>query len=432
VVSVTKRLYVFVPHEAIFRGCPSTCHNRLVKPLDGIKVIEMTSWMAAPSAGAILADMGADVIKVEPPRGDPLRGLSRQPKVAEGEPTIDASFNVDNRGKRSVTVAVDQPDGSELVKQMIAGADVLLTNLLAHRQDRYGLDPETLREVNPRLVHATLTGYGRNGPEATRPGYDVTAFFGRGGVSHSITEPGLAPPRAPTAQGDHTTGLAMVSSILAALRLVERTGEMQVVDVSLLATALWSMASEVAPALIDRRQPRGRDRHNQVNALTNRYPCSDGHWILINMPEGHWWPRFCETVGETAWGTDPEFDTPKKRFDRMPEIVERIDAIISTKTAKEWGQIFDDAGLIWGPIQTLPEIVDDPQARAMGMFVEQEYPDGRGTFDTLAIPIRIEGADIAPRGTAPDLGADTDAVLAELGVSADRIAELRSAGAIGE
>ncbi len=403
-----------------------------VKPLDGIKVIEMTSWMAAPSAGAILADMGADVIKVEPPRGDPMRGLARQPKVPEGEPTIDAAFNVDNRGKRSVTVSVDQPEGADLVKRLIAEADVFLTNLLTHRQERYSLDPDSLRAVNPKLVHATLTGYGRHGPEAKRPGYDVTAFFGRGGVSNSIAEPDLGPPRAPAAQGDHTTGLAMVSSILAALRLVERTNEMQVVDVSLLATALWSMASELAPSLIDRRQPRPRDRRNQISALGNRYPCAEGGWIIVNMPEAHWWPKFCDTVGEPEWGVDPDFDNPKKRFDRMPEIVDRIDQIMQQKTVKEWGEIFDAAGLIWGPVQTLPEIADDPQARAMGMFVEMEYPGGEGTFETLAVPISIEGADIGPQGVAPELGADTDAVLAELGLSSEDVGALREAGTIGD
>ncbi len=392
----------------------------------------MTSWMAAPSAGAILADLGAEVIKVEPPRGDPLRGISRQPKVAEGEPTIDAAFNVDNRGKRSITVAVDQPAGADLVKRLIADADVLLTNLLAHRQARYGLDPESLREVNPRLVHATLTGYGLDGPDATRPGYDVTAFFGRGGVTRTVTAPGGSPPRAPTAQGDHTTGLAMVASILAALRMVERTEEMQVIDVSLLATALWSMATDIAPSLIDRRPLRTRDRRDELNPLVNRYPCADDGWILVNMPEGHWWPRFCETIGEAEWGADPEFDTPKKRYDRMNEIVDRIDAITVQKTSKEWGQIFDDAGLIWGPIQTIPEVVDDPQARAMGMFVSQEYPDGQGTFDTVAVPIKIQGVDIGPQGPAPALGADTTEVLSGLGLSADEVDALRNDGVIGD
>jgi crotonobetainyl-CoA:carnitine CoA-transferase CaiB-like acyl-CoA transferase len=223
----------------------------------------------------------------------------------------------------------------------------------------------------------------------------------------------------------------MVSSILAALRLAERSGEMQVVDVSLMATALWTLASEVAPALIDRRQPRARDRRNQVGALVNRYPCSDG-WIIVNMPENHWWPRFCEAIGVPDLGADPAYETPKQRYDNMPDIVDRIDEVMKTKTSKEWGMIFDDAGLIWGPIQTLPEIVDDPQARAMDLFIEQDYPDGRGTFETLAVPIRIEGADIGPQGTAPELGADTDAVLGELGLSEEEIAGLRDAGTIGQ
>ena len=402
-----------------------------MKPLDGIRVIEMTSWMAAPSAGAILADMGAEVIKVEPLGGDPMRGMTRKPKVDDPRATVDPGFTVDNRGKRSVTVAVDTADGAALVRQLIAGADVLLTNLLAHRQERYRLDPGSLAEVNPRLVHATLTGYGLSGPEASRPGYDVTAFFGRGGVSHSITEPDQAPPLAPRAGGDHTTGLAMVSSILAALRLVERTGEMQVVDVSLLATALWTMATDVAPSLIDRYQPRAKDRHHQLSPLANRYPCADGGWIIVNMPEPHWWPRFCAAIGEEAMGADPDYDTAKKRFDRMPEIVDRIDAAMSARTAEEWGRIFDEAGLIWGPVQTAADVVDDPQARAMGMFVELDHPDGEGTFETLASPIRIVGSAIGPERAAPALGADTDAVLAELGMSAGEIDALRRAGAIG-
>ena len=407
------------------------CHTHSVKPLDGIRVVELTSWIAAPSAGAILADLGADVVKVEPPRGDPLRGISRQPKVPEGEPTIDAAFNVDNRGKRSIAVAVDRPEGAALVKRLVAEADVLLTNLLVHRQARYGLDPDSLRDVNPRLVHATLTGYGLEGPEASRPGYDVTAFFGRGGVTGTLIPPGGSPPRAPTGQGDHTTGIAMVASILAALRLAESTGEMQVVDVSLLGTSLWSMATDIAPSLIDRRPLRARGRHDELNPLVNRYPCADEGWILINMPENHWWPRFCETVGEPEWGADPDYDSPKKRYDLMEEIVDRIDAIMRTKSAKEWGQIFDDAGLIWGAIQTIPEVVDDPQARAMGMFAAQEFPDGRGTFDTVAVPIKIRGADIGPQGTAPDLGADTDDLLADLGLSPDEVAALRTDGIVG-
>ncbi len=370
------------------------------------------------------------MIKVEPLRGDPVRGLARQPKVPEGEATLDAGFFVDNRGKQSVAIAIDTDEGADLVCSLIGQADIFLTNLLIHRQVRYGLDAERLKSVNGELVHATLTGYGVSGPEATRPGYDVTAFFGRTAITDSITDPDTAPPRAPTAQGDHTTGLAMVAAILTALRLVERGQGFQEVDVSLMGTALWTLASDVAPALIDRRKPTVRDRRHQINALANRYPCSDGRWVILLMPEARWWPKFCEAVDHPELAQDERYDTPKKRFDLMPELVDRIDEIMKTKTAKEWGTVFEDAGLIWGPIQSLPEVVDDPQVRAAGSFIELDHPEGNGKFETLAIPIRIQGADIGPRGNAPGLGEHTDSVLSELGVNADQVAKLRADGVI--
>ena len=226
----------------------------------------------------------------------------------------------------------------------------------------------------------------------------------------------------------------MVASILAALRLAEQTDEMQVVDVSLLATALWSMATDIAPSLIDRRPLRTRDRRNELNpagqplSVRRRWLDHRQHARGALVAEASARP-----IGEAEWGVDPDFDTPKKRYDRMNEIVDRHRRHHGwSKTSKEWGQIFDDGGLIWGPVQTIPEVVDDPQARAVGMFVEQEYPDGRGTFETVAIPIRIEGADIGPRGAAPALGAHTDEVLTGIGLSAGEIAQLRSEGVIAD
>jgi len=212
---------------------------------------------------------------------------------------------------------------------------------------------------------------------------------------------------------------------------VEKGDGFQTVDVSLMGTALWTLASDVAPALIDRRKPTVRDRRHQINALANRFPCSDGRWVILQMPEGRWWPKFCEAVGHPDLAEDERYDTPKKRFDLMPELVDRIDEIMKTKTAKEWGLIFDEAGLICGPIQSLPEVVDDPQVRAVGSFIELDHPSGQGTFETLAIPIRIAGADIGPRGNAPAVGEHTDSVLEEVGVSAEALAELRADGVIG-
>lgn len=403
----------------------------MVAPLDGVRVLEMTSWMAAPSAGAILADLGADVVKVEPPRGDPMRNLTRQPKLAEGDPRagFDPGFLVDNRGKRSVTVAVDTPEGADLVRRLLATRDVFLTNLLPRRQERYGLDPAAVFEVAPRIVHATLTGYGKEGPEAWRPGYDVTAFFGRGTISDASLEPGGHPPLPRPAQGDHTTGLAMVASILAAMRLVDRTGKAQACDVSLFGTAVWTQATDIASALLDGEPVTKRGRHDLIIPLANRFRCADDRWIIFNMPENHWWARFCLAVDKPEWAADERFQTVKGRYDHMKLLMGWLDDVLGTRPLAEWGKIFDDAGLIWGPAQAIHEVVTDPQARAAGLFAAVPgTPDG---FETVAVPIKIDGADIGPRGPAPLAGADTDAVLAESGLSPDEITDLREAGALG-
>ena len=401
----------------------------MVAPLEGVRVVEATNWMAAPGAAAILADMGADVVKVEPLSGDAVRGLIRPPRVPDGSPDIDYSFTVDNRGKRSVAIAFDQPDGADVMRRLVAGTDVFVTNLLPHRQVRYGLDPETLLATNARLVHATLTGYGTVGPDARRPGFDVTTFFGRGSITDSMTEPGGVAPNPRTAQGDHTTSLALVASILAGLRLVDSTGEGQVVDASLLATAAWTMASDLSAVLVDGRQPTKRDRRHLITPLANRFRCGDDRWIVLNMPEPRWWPGFCAAIERPGLADDPRFDTPRNRFDNMAELIDLIDEVFATKSIAEWGRILDDAGMIWGPASTMVELVADAQAAAIGLFPEVEHPGG--AFRTVAVPIGIRDADIGPAGPAPLLGEHTTDVLEALGYGADEIDELAASGAIG-
>jgi crotonobetainyl-CoA:carnitine CoA-transferase CaiB-like acyl-CoA transferase len=398
-------------------------------PLTGVGVVELTNWMAAPSAGAVLADLGADVVKVEPLTGDPVRGLIRPPRISEGMPKIDYSFQIDNRGKRSVAIAIDQPEGAELVRRLVASAQIFLCNLLPHRQRRYGLDPETLFEVNSRLVHATLTGYGTTGPDATRPGYDVTAFFGRGAITDSLTEPAGVAPQPRPAQGDHTAGLALVAAILVGLRAAEQTGQGQVVDVSLLGTAAWTMATDLSAPLIDGREPSKRDRRHLISPLANRFRCGDDRWIILNMPELHWWPRFCKAMERPEWIDDPRFETAKSRFDNMPELIDAIDEVFASKPLAEWGRIFDDAGLIWGPASTLVELTSDAQAEAIGLFPEIRHL--AGAFRTVATPINLRGGDIGPRGIAPDVGQHTAEVLEAAGLTAGEVSALAAAGIVG-
>jgi len=402
-----------------------------VRPLEGIRVVEVSSWMATPSAGAIMADLGADVVKVEPLGGDPLRGFGRKPKVDDEErPFVDEPFQVENRGKRSVSIDLATAAGQEVVHRLVETAEVFVCNLLPRRQERFGLTPDSLFAVRPDLVHATLTGYGTTGPEAWRPGYDVTAFFARASISDGLVEPPGPPPQPRPAQGDHTTGLALVAAILAALRVVERTGQGQAVETSLFHAAAWTMATELATTLVDHRQPSRRDRRHLLNPLANRFRCRDDKWLVVNMPEAHWWPRFCEAIDHEEWVDDTRFGTPRGRFDHMPELMDLLDDLFGLRDRDEWGQIFDESGLIWGPIQNLVELVEDRQAREAGLWTEIDHPEV-GWFDTVAVPMRFSSSEVGPRGPAPTLGQHTDAVLADLGYGDDDITDLRAQGAVG-
>jgi crotonobetainyl-CoA:carnitine CoA-transferase CaiB-like acyl-CoA transferase len=403
----------------------------MAAPLDGVRVIEVANWMAAPGAAALMADMGADVVKVEPLHGDAMRGATRQPSVPEGADPIDAAFQMDNRGKRSIAVAINQPRGADLVRRLTARADVFLCNLLPARQTRYGLDAGTLLRANPRLVHATLTGYGPDGPDAARPGYDLTAYFGRGAVLDAMSEPdNPAPPRLRPAQGDHTAALALFGGVLAALRLAEATGEGQVVDVSLLAAAAWTMSSDLSATLVDGVSPTPQGRIARPHALHGGFRCADGRWILLFMPEPHWWPPFCEAVGHPEWVEDERFATVGSRARAMPELTRLMDEAFATRPLKEWCALFDERGFIWGPASTVSEFAADEQAAADGLFPEIGSPSGR-RFRTVRAPLRLRGSDVAPRGPAPAVGEHTGAVLAELGVTDEDLASLAGEGVIG-
>jgi len=403
-----------------------------MKPLDDITVIEVDNWMAAPSCGAILADMGANVIKVEPLSGDPMRNMMRPPKLPDELKSYDYQFDVDNRGKKSVAVDISNDEGAALLHRLVSDADVFLCNLLVERQERFGMDPATLLGLNPRLVHATFTGYGTTGPEAWRPGYDVTAFFGRSGLYDAMREgqDGDVPMARP-AQGDHTAGLALYGAIVSALRLVERSGEGQVVESSLYETAVWTQATDYSVTAMDKAPLRQRGRHNQIIATANRYPCGDGKWVVFNMPNDSVWPHFARTIGCDHALDDERFVDLRSRFQNMPALVDMIDLALAERSRDEWGQIFDDAGLIWGPVLALHEVVVDPQALALGMFPTINSPE-IGDYTTVANPLKFRTADVGPQGPHPKIGEHTRAILDGAGLSADEIDRLLDRGVIGE
>lgn len=397
-------------------------------PLDGLRVVEVANWVAGPSCAAVMADLGAEVIKVEPPVGDSMRGRLRQAKVAEGVPTTDYPFQMDNRGKRSIAIALDEPDGPEIVHRLAATADVFITNLINERQKRYRLGFDDVRAVNRRVVYGTLSGYGSSGPEADKTAFDTTAFFARGGVASVIGD--TAPARFRPGQGDHVAALSLLSGILAALRLRDRTGEAQVVEVSLLRNGVWTLACDMSTTLIDGHQPTRRTRSQPVNVLLESYRCGDGKWLQLSAASVEAWPRFCATIGRPEIESDERFDTPEHRYENGLDLMAVLDEVFATASRAEWGARLDEAKLTWGRISDLPDVAEDPQVRAAGAIAKVDHPVV-GSFETIAAPFDLPRADVGVRGPAPEIGEHSAAILAELGYSGEAITDLTARGVVG-
>ena len=405
-------------------------------PLDGFRVVEIGVWVAGPSCGAILADWGADVLKLEPPNGDPFRWFYRAYGVPMDE---NPSFELDNRGKRSIVLDFENEQGRALARQLVERADVFVSNLRPAALERWGLGADELLEANPRLVYASLTGYGGEGPDRDRPAYDIGAFWSRAGVGSLLAGGDGNPPFQRGGMGDHTTGLATAGGVAAALLARERTGQGQKVSTSLLRTGLYFIGWDINVALRwggDAAQRTNPDRRKSINPLILYYRTKDDRllWLLGLEPDRHW-PGVCRAVGRDDWAEDPDLVRMADRSKRSPEIVDHFDAVFATRTLDEWAEVFEEHDVWWAPVQTPSEVVSDPVAEAAGGFVDVLTPDGAamGTGETVrmvASPIDFSHTPWEPGGPVPALGQHTEEVLLELGYDWDRIIELKETGAI--
>jgi crotonobetainyl-CoA:carnitine CoA-transferase CaiB-like acyl-CoA transferase len=401
----------------------------MAAPLDGIRVIEVSNWLAGPAAAALMADMGADVIKVEPPGGDVLRAFRL--RTLGYDTDLDTVFQCDNRGKRSVTVDLERAGAPELVARLVERADVFITNLTQPRRERYRLTWEELRRSNPGLVYVSLTGYGTQGPEAWRAGFDYSAFWARSGIMSTLGEPPSPPPLCRGGQGDHTTALNLLAAALAALRVRDRTGESQYAEATLYGTGMWTIAGDLSAALVTGQQPPRHDRTAPPNPIWNSYETRDGRWILLVMPQPDaYWPRFCRALEQPDWEADPRYASAALRAQHGRELAAAISRRFAERDREDWGRRLDEHGIVWAPVATLPEVVRDAQARQIGAFRALEHPQ-HGRFETLAAPFAIHGCTIEPRGAAPAAGEHTRQVLHELGLGAREIQALADAGALG-
>jgi len=398
----------------------------MTAPLDGIRVLEIANYVAAPALGALMRDLGADVIKAEPPGGEVMRA-SFTPGA--GAYHVNFLFELENRGKRSMTLALGSPEATELVHELLANCDVLLTNLLAPRQERYGLTSDQVLARNPQIIHCSISGFGLDGPDAGRPGFDFTAFWARAGIMGLVGHPGAEPVLSRIAQGDHTAAMNALAAVFAALRMRDLTGKGQAVDISLQQTGVYTVATDVARTLMDGKQPKRLDRRAPNNPLFNTYETADGEWVLlVHMTPDPYWPKVCAAIDRPDLVRD-EYATLRQRMEHGATLANEIQSAIFVHDLAHWQERFDELGLIWAPMAALPDVVQDVALRNRGAFAKIAHPDG--AFETVAVPFVIDGAEIGPKGRSPEPGEHTNAVLEELGISAERVTELAAAGVFG-
>ena len=397
----------------------------MTAPLEGIRVVEIAHYVAVPAAGALLADLGADVIKVEiPPRGEIYRRGRPRFSGYQSEFPENPGFHLDNRGKRSIVLDLTDPEARGALLRIIDTADVVTTNLLPARRARYGVDHESLLARKPSLIVAAINGYGLGGEEADRPAFDYAAYWARSGMMDLMRDEGVPPSMLRPGVGDHAAASNLVVGILAALRVRDATGLGRYVEVSLLQTGLFILGCDAAMALATREAVRRHDRKATPNPLWNSYPVADGRWIMLVMIDPTaYWPRLCAAIGRPDLQADPRFAEPFDRIAHAADLIAELEAEFARRTLDEWRGRLDAAGLIWAPVRRLEEVLDDPQARAMGYFTRLEHPRA-GAFETLGPPLRIEGVPLGCNRTCSEVDADAAAVLREAGLDESEIAKL--------
>lgn len=383
-------------------------------PLEGTRVVELGVWVAGPAAGGILADWGADVVKIEPPTGDPARTFGRMLGIEDG---LSPPFEMDNRGKRSVVLDLTAEPGRLSALELLCDADVFLTNVRPGALRRMGLDFATVAAGNPALVYGLITGYGENGPDGDRAAYDVAAFWARAGLAHLLTRPGQTPPFQRGGMGDHAAGMTLAAAVCAALVARTRTGQGQLVSTSLYRQGAYTVSFDLNTFLLTGHTIAIGQRETMGNPCMNNYTAGDARrfWI-VGLEANRHWPPLCRAVGRPEWLTDPRYETARSRAVHAVELIAELDEIFATRTLDQWSETFAaEPELFWAPINSVEDVLADDQFHAAGGIVDvPDGPDGEASVPMIASPADFSATPWAPRSAAPRLGEHTEEVLAEL------------------
>ncbi len=409
----------------------------MTRVLEGVKVVEISAWAFVPSAGACLADWGADVVKIEPPTGDPMRAL-----VMAGVGGIDGvnqNFEAWNRGKKGIALDLTQPAAREIVLKLVEDADVFLTSYLPPVRRKLGIDESDIRARNANIIYAAGTGQGALGPEQERGGYDAISFWSRGSVASAATPPGYPRPVGMPAGafGDSISGMAFAGGIASALVRKARTGEGGFVAGSLFGTALWTMQQTIlnqAVAGITSAPPApepGAPIPAPVifNPLVTNYKTSDGRWLMLCMLQPDlFYDGLVRAIGREDMATDERFSTPKARAENLHTIVSELESTFASKPLDHWQERLATQKGQWDVVRLPFEVVNDPQAVANGFVQHVDYGNGR-TLPLISSPVQHDRVPPELK-RAPEFTADTDEVLGAIGMTEEEILEAKISGAV--
>ena len=398
-------------------------------PLEGVKILEVAEFLAMPSAIAILSDWGAEVIKVEKLEGDSLRSVESIEGVSIKD--IHVWWEQTNRNKKSVAVDLWRDEGRKIIYELTKRSDVFVSNFTLPVIERFKIDYETISELNPRIIYAHLTGFGRKGPDKDRPGFDYVAFWARSGIMSRLGPPGTQPPTQRPALGDNLTSGFLASAISAALYSREKTGKGQAIDLSLYNYGVWGLSMDLIMPLIEGEELPRTDPKAVPNPLWNTYRTKDEVWIqFVCLQSDRYWPQVCEGLGLDHIEKDPKFESHEMRERNNVELISIIKSTISTKTYAEIDNGLRKAGeVVYGKVQTPLEVVNDPQALANDFFTEVEHPSGR-KIKLISSPAKFSKTPASIRMTAPEIGQHTEEVLLEMGYSWEDLIGLKDKGVI--